>query len=259
MKKLAIALMCFVSVAFFASCNPNVENPEPSVSFYAAEGYVSTDVELNAGDSALFGLTAKSNTETLRLLKTFTFQVMVGDSAVYEFTKEDINEMNYSYDVNYLFESEGTYTVKATVVDGAEKTATASVVVTVVANMEATPFTWERTGATPGTGLDAFGLQWTGNVKVIHAVIKPLEGATLYQFNSEVWDATTTQAAKEALFTDAQPIDDFREISVEATADYDFVLGTNYNNEYHLIHITHATVTNDPVDGTTVVITGEAK
>ena len=262
MKKLAFALMCLVSVAFFASCNPNVENPEPSIAFYVADGYISANAEINAGDTnVMFGLQANSNTETLKLLKSFSFQI-TADSTVYEFTENDINRMSYSYDVRYIFENEGTYTVKATVVDAAEETASVTITVTVIANLEETPFTWERVAGAPGTGLEEFGLQWTGNVKdIIHAVIKPLEGATLYQFNAELWESVTTMANKVALFAadTIQPIVDFREISAEATHDYDFMIGTIYNEEYHLMHITHATVEHDPINGTTITITGDAK
>ena len=40
MKKLALALVCLVSVAFFASCDPTVEHPEPTIALLTGEGYI---------------------------------------------------------------------------------------------------------------------------------------------------------------------------------------------------------------------------
>ena len=40
MKKLALALVCLVSVAFFASCDPEITNPEPTIAVITGENYV---------------------------------------------------------------------------------------------------------------------------------------------------------------------------------------------------------------------------
>ena len=70
MKKLALALVCLVSVAFFASCDPTIQNPEPVISIVAEEGFL-TDAQENVLDMDVaypYGFMATSNTQTLKEL-----------------------------------------------------------------------------------------------------------------------------------------------------------------------------------------------
>ena len=90
-------------------------------------------------------------------------------------------------------------------------------------------------------------------------VIKPLEGATLYRFdNSEVWGDTKTDLDKIALFSELPlSIAQFNDVSVTAASQtYDIVLGTIYNGENHLIHVTGSTANQRSWHFS---ITGEAK
>ena len=45
MKKLALALVCLVSVAFFASCDPTTDQPEPSIAILSGLEYVNGTVD----------------------------------------------------------------------------------------------------------------------------------------------------------------------------------------------------------------------
>ena len=124
-----------------------------------------------------------------------------------------------------------------------------------------TAFTWIRNGALPATGgLEDLGLKWEQNAKDIYAVIKPLEGATLIRFPSSiVWETVTTEATKAAVFSEYYyPISSFSEVScTQALVDYDIVIGTIYEGEYHLIHITRSRAYT--TKGYEVVIEGEHK
>ena len=139
---------------------------------------------------------------------------------------------------------------------------TASATIKIALNKEtalvATDFSWNRHGGTAATGLEEFGLQWTSNTKDVFANIRPLDGAVLYEFDPSVWEATTTEAEKAALFSEQQiGIAVFNKVSCDASHDYDFVIGTTYNGVNHLIHITRGEV--HVFKGTDVTITGQAK
>ena len=74
----------------------------------------------------------------------------------------------------------------------------------------------------------------------------------------ETWNNTITDVDKAALFTEAIGVSQFKEVSCTAVdKDYDIVLGTRYNGEYRLIHVTHSHVFT--FKGTDVTITGEWK
>ena len=64
MKKLALALMCLVSVAFFASCNKPVANPEPSIAAKTGENYVYDGQTVDLGQNYTLGFVAASNSQT---------------------------------------------------------------------------------------------------------------------------------------------------------------------------------------------------
>lgn len=251
MKKFALAFVCLLGFACFTSCNP--DEIEPSLSFINEAGYISTDITANAGDTILFGFEAKAN--GVNVLSHF--ELTLNETVVVDST---INGLTYSYAAAYICPKEaGAYTFTATVTDVIGLTATQSFVVTVEAGaLEAADFTWERVGAANGTGLEEFGLSWTANIKEVFASICPVEGCTLYGFSNVNFAEITTEAAKNALFVEAAQIERIHEVSAEATADYDLVYGTNYNGVFHLIHITHATVS-VATEGTTIVINGQAK
>ena len=69
MKKLALALVCFASVAFFASCQQEITNPEPTISVITDEGFVDNDDVVNLEQPIVYGFQMASNSQTKKELK----------------------------------------------------------------------------------------------------------------------------------------------------------------------------------------------
>ncbi len=262
MKKLALALVCFASVAFFASCDPeDVTNPEPSIQVLQEEGYIQDNQVVDLGVDYTFGFVVASNLQTNKDLASLI--VKVGDVQWANVDLTGLKEYTHRDTVAWGLEKEiiGSDVITAVVTDADGKTATATINVSInkpAQPLEVTEFTWNRHGGAAATGLDEFGLEWNSNAKEIYAVITPKADAQLYKFDPAVWASTTTNAQKAALFSEAISISQFKEIScTAANKDYDIVLGTYYNNEYHLIHVTHSSAYT--FKGTDVTITGETK
>lgn len=263
MKKLALALVCLVSVAFFASCDPTIQNPEPNIAILNEEGCLLGGEVLDMNEVYTYGFIATSNSQTLKELTNFV--IVCGETTLCDTA---ISGTEFKYKGEIYFTNKGSKDVTplqivATVTDAAGNTATATIKVDIneVEEVELVPteFTWNRHGGADATGLEEFGLQWTSNTKEeVFANIRPLDGAALYEFDPSVWDATTTDLEKAALFSELTfGISVFRGVSCNASADYDYVIGTTYNGENHLIHITRAEV--HKFKGTDITITGEAK
>jgi hypothetical protein len=70
MKKLALALVCLIGVAFLSSCDPKnvIENPEPNIEFLKGDTYVADGDVLDYFGVYNFGVRAASNPETLEPL-----------------------------------------------------------------------------------------------------------------------------------------------------------------------------------------------
>ena len=263
MKKLALALVCLVSVAFFASCSPE---GDPTISVYDTEdGYVKSGDNVTVGEEFKFGFDMASSVETSKELTSLVVTITTPDNFEEEETLEfpgNVTEYNYrrTYTFNPKSELVGVITIKAVVTDAAGKTATVTMELNAFesdALVEA-DFTWNRHGGAAATGLEQFGLQWTSNGKEDFAQIKPLEGAKLYKFDAEKWATVTTGTEKAALFSEQTlGISVFNEISAWTGHDYDYVIGTTYNGENYLIHITKAVVTT--FKGTDITITGQWK
>lgn len=269
MKKLVLALVCFVGVAFFASCDPDVVlNPEPSIAILAEEGYLADGDVIDMEVEYPYGFRVASNAETQVELSNLTIvcngstlcdTTISGTEFVYRgtiyFTNAD--------DSRDVFDAE----IIATVTDANGKTNKASIKLGVneAVLLTVTDFTWNRHGGQAATGgLEELGLEWKLNaLKEIYAVITPMEGATMYRFDEgvrDVWNNTVTVADKATLFGDETltPITELKEVSCTAPEkEYDIVIGTVYNGETHLIHITKSTVFT--FKGTDVTITGQVK
>ena len=264
MKKLALALVCLVSVAFFASCDPKVENPEPSIAVLEEAGLVKTGDLVNENDTVRFGFKVASNAETLEKLASLIITV---DGAGWD-TVSFTDETEYTYKMGIIFPSSrdtivGTKTIAAVVKDAAGKTNTASIELTLNYHelpLTAAEFTWKREGSNPGEGLDMFGLEWTKNAKgEPFAIIKPIEGVKLYEIPAEKWAEITTVDQKQALFSDgniATAIEQYDKVSAWAGHEFNDVIATLYNGNYYMIHIMKSTVN---TKGTTIVIEGEWK
>lgn len=281
MKKLALALVCFASVAFFASCQQEITNPEPAISVITDEGFVKNGDVVDVEQPFVYGFQMASNSQTKKELKQLSVATyFINLEGVEELQEEEIvslagkTEYRYVDTVYYEVttrEVMGSIKTVATVtdVDGKINTATLTLNLNEPAEpLEEADFTWFRQGTNDAIGLDEFGLEWTGNGKEAFAIIKPVEGATLYGFGvgSDVWNEVTTDVEKVAAFTEGlhSVMDEFRGVSAWSDKDYDFVIGTLYEGEYHLIHITHGdveTITNNQGQTirTDVTITGKAK
>lgn len=267
MKKLALALVCLVSVAFFASCTEPVENPEPSIEIVATEGFVQDGAVIDVqGDTTLvtFGFNVASNPQTKKMLSSL--KVSVDDEELDNLSLSSLSNFTYNKVLAYTFTRDeiiGTSTITAIVTDEAGQTNTASITIKfnqVAMDLEVKDFSWFRHGNNPGEGLAEYGLEWNSNAKEVFAVIKPVEGATLYGFSPDTWNEVVTDADKLAAFTEGlhTTMEDFRGVSAWNNKDYDFVIGTLYNNEYHLIHITRGDVDSSTA-GTDITITGQSK
>lgn len=122
---------------------------------------------------------------------------------------------------------------------------------------DAKDFKWERVGGTAATGLDQFGLTWTSNTGT-SAVIK--KGADKFvELNPEDWTNFTTLEDIVAAIDAATDMERWEEVSAEASKSYDITLGTIKENKYFLIHVVDGKVSTDPVEGTTIVISGQYK
>ena len=274
MKKLALALVCFASVAFFASCTKPVDNPEPSISVITDEGFVKSGDVIDINQVFVYGFQMASNSETKKELKQLAISTTFIDLEGNETTPEEeiislAGKTEYRFVDTVYYEVTrdvmGTIKTVATItdVDGKINTATLTLSLNEPAEpLEVNDFTWFRHGSNPGEGLEEFGLEWTSNLKEAHAIIKPVEGATLYGFGvgSDVWNEVTTDVEKVAAFTEGlhSVMEDFRGVSAWQSKDYDYVIGTLYEGEYHLIHITHGQVDSSAA-GTDITITGQAK
>jgi len=279
MKKLALALVCLVSVAFFASCDPTTDQPEPSIAILSGLEYVNGTVDnpqiipMDDNVDWKFGFHVESNAVTkveLKSLKvTWDYIMEDGQLGSWEETVDLTGKTSYDYEDKVFSESKVIIfenTVRATVTDANGQVNTAALAYKI--DMEDMPldtysFTWVRDGGGQivGTGLDEFGLEWLSNLREIYAVITPKADATLYLFQPEVWNQVNTEFEKADLFNEqSMGVNQFKAVSCTApNKDYDLVIGTNYDGEIRLIHVTHSTAVNNPPYGTKVTITGEWK
>lgn len=268
MKKLALALVCLVSVAFFASCTDPVENPEPSIAILAEEGYVTDGAIVNLDETVNFGFVLASNPETNKELKSLLVTVddEEWDNGLIELTGTSYtytSSIKYSISKEIISES----VIKAIVTDVEGETATATITLSInepSAPLFVTPINWVRRGANVTEGADQlanFGLTWSGSYKEIFATFKPAEGYSLYKIEGN-WDEIVTVADKAAAFATAMEtthsLESFREITTAHSSDYDAIIGTIKDGEMHLMHITHCAVETGNY-GTQLTITGEAK
>lgn len=269
MKKLFMALVCLVSVAFFASCDPDpvITNPEPAISVLETEGYIQNGDVIDLEYEFLYGFRCASNAETqeelARLVIICTSEDMEEDVLLCDSV---ISGTEFVYEGSLYFESKeiiGTAEIVATVTDAAGKFNKASIKFSINYDDTLVPyaFEWKREGSNPGEGLAEVGLKWTKNLpgKEDFAVIEPVDGAVLYSVPAEKWDEITTETELDALFSDggaAEAIKDYRGVSAWSSHTYNDVIATYYDGFYYLIHITKATVTNK---GTNIVIEGEWK
>jgi hypothetical protein len=277
MKKLALALMCLVSVAFFASCNEIIENPEPSIQVYVEDGYVTDGQSFDyVGDTIFvdFGFVMASNTQTNKKLASLVVKV---DDV--EWANKDLTgQTSYTYkdEVAYIFTREeviGTSIITAVVTDEAGNTNTSAINITFnqgAQELVATPIEWVKLGHTV-QDLSEYGLEWkTTNYKEPFTHIFPAEGCMLFACSGYGDDFETIKTdldlaayfnnlAEMSVYPETINTTEYNKIDCNpANKDYNDLLITKDNEgNFHAILIKNAKVTY--TTATQITITGQAK
>lgn len=270
MKKLAMALACLVSVAFFASCTQ--ETPNPTISVATQEGFIQNNDVVDVPSVKKFGFNVAAELNGKDLTKLYV-TVSDGDTTI-TWADLDLTALAATRSYAYVDSLElrrdiiGHVNINAVVTDAAGKTATASIGFDV--NEPAQPlvsrtFEWYRWGSDI-QGLDQFGLKWKGNYpKADYAKLVPLEGVKLFIFEAKDWDEVTTDVEKTAFFNQAietmTAAEEYWEVNVtQMNMTYDDVIGTIMpDGTCHLIHVTNSHSEYVAPNGTKITITGESK
>jgi len=268
MKKLTLALMCVMSVLLIASCSKKQEEPKlPTVEFVnAGDGYVYQNTEVEPGQMVGFQVRAIANDPkdlltSLEVKVTIAFQdqdstfdtiIAIDKQTTYPFTVEP---------TPLMMPDGATLTVEAFAKTQKNQQNSAKVVVTVVSPiLEVKDLSWVRDGSAAATGLEQFGLKWEKNYKGVCAKIVPLEGALLNKVLEFTFDEVQTFEEKAAAFLSGEGLEEFHEVSCDASGAIDYLLVTWYNNEYYLIHLTQTTVEPGTAAGTyKITIDGQWK
>ena len=233
----------------------------PNIDFKGGAAYISSDATVVAGEDFMIGITASSNASSGKKLTSVKYTVTSNNVVVLE---EDSVFSETSFNLDYIFRmddaGQAVFKFEVTDKDGQKN----SVMLTITAEPGTTPLgdaqevEWVRAGGTAGTGLAGFGLKWTSNVKVVHAVIQKDVATKLVQLGADAWTNFTIQEDLMAAIDAAADMGDYRGVSAEANGTYDDVLGVIHNGEYFMIHITSATVAVSQ-NGTTINIYGQSK
>ena len=278
MKKLALALVCLVSVAFFASCQKPVENPEPTISVITDEGFVQNGDVIDLNQEFTYGFQMASNTQTQKELKQLSVVTVFIDLEGNEETlSEEIVSLagltEYRYTESLSFEPEreiiGSVRFSATVTDVDEKYTTTALTLAInqpAEPLNITPIEWIRKGqnlqGNTEAEMAAFGLKWTGSYKEVFATIEAIDGATLYLCDGDDFEKITNDVEKAAYFADlfenGLSIAKYRNITTNNSANYNDMLAISYEGETYLIHIVRAEIETGNY-GTQITIKGEAK
>lgn len=271
MKKLALALVCFASVAFFASCKPE---GQPTIQVYNTEdGYVMATDTVDVNTEVNFGFVVASSATTNKELASLV--VKVDDTEWANIDLSGKTEFTYTDKVNYQYERDeivGTSVITATVTDAAGQVATATITLTL--NNPDQPLIsktveWIRKGTNlvgiTEAEMREIGLQWTGSYKDVMATIEPLNDAQLYVCSGDDYEGIATMSDKNAYFTSlaaeggATPVPSYRNITTNNSADYNDMLAVIYGEKLTLVRINHAQIDNLGSVGTQITITGEMK
>ena len=270
MKKFALALLCIVSVAFFASCSKDDDPKNPSISVYAPSTDFVQDgatVDLLA-DSIKFGFQMASNADSQKELASLRVVIAV-DTIETEWANLPLSGTTFTYTDSFSFSAKeiiGHAVITATVTDADNNTATASITLNIDytdPELEVTDFEWYRLGNHEQHGLEEFGLYWDRNR---NAIIVPTDGTTLFTgFTKEEWDAVTTESQKAAFILNA--IEDPQHLASEYTGIStvgsgpvgDVILTLTADGGSHLIYIDKIQFGEFGTHGYPMTVTGQAK
>lgn len=275
MKKLALALVCLMGVAFFTSCDPEtvVDNPEPIIKVMTNENYLADSTVINLDQDYEFGFTMTSNPETgveLSLFELFVDGVLQDsdtiDAAEYDY------EGIFTYSLNER-EIIGDCIITGRVTDANNKSATASIYLKVnkEENLVTIDYTWQRKGSylqgDTQEDMEKYGLQWLSR-DAFHANIQPLPGCTLYvvEDNAAEFEGVNTVSEKAAYISklneSIHSVDEYRRISVASNGDkvYNDILAViDAEGNYHMVLIEKANVLIQSGVGVTTTVTAHAK
>ncbi|MBR5082721.1 MAG: hypothetical protein IKX35_09810 [Bacteroidales bacterium] len=287
MKKLALALLCLVSVAFFASCEKTVEHPEPMIAVLSGEGYINGTVDeptvIDAYDEDAidlkYGFHVEYNSETKKELSTLkiTWEYTYYDEGEEVYTYDTIidltGETSYDYS-DYLFEQDRAIItlmdgkITAVVTDADNQSSTAAIAFTLEMEEEELPIElieWVRKGqdVLSAEEMAEYGLEWDRTFKAPFATIKPMEGAIMYVCDGDDFADIKYWSDKNAYFTKlvaegATPAESYRNIDANEDSSYNDMLAVVYGDELFLIHITYADIETGTY-GTQITIKGAAK
>ena len=252
MKKLALALMCLVSIAFFASCNPE---GQPTIHTYIEEGYVTDGDVVHIDDTVYFGFVMASSPVSNSLLTNLEVKI---DGGAYE-TVDLTGKTEYTYTSSFAFDTKeiiGEVVISAIVTDATGQIATASITVSVDGEPQsdddpliASTFDWSRKGLVleSADAMHAVGLDWPGNYRdEVYVKIVPMTGCSMYVLDGDDFDAIETQGDKDEYFAwlmeNATPDTEYKEISAYHDGTYNTMLAViDANGECHLVHFEKAT------------------
>ena len=284
MKKLALALVCLASVAFFASCDPVVDNPEPTIAVMSAENFVNGTIEeptiIDVNDenaiNLKYGFHVESNAQTKKELSTLkiTFEETYAEGTYVSDTTIDLTGLTTFDFSEFLFQQEereiiGSVVITAVVTDVNNQTNTAAIAFKfdqTAQPLNSTIIEWVRKGnnlmGDTEAEMAACGLQWTGSYKDIMATLRPLTGATMYICSGDDYATITTDVEKFAYFANltetAEPADKYRNITTNNSANYNDMLAVVYGDGLYLINITRAEIATGDY-GTQITIKGAVK
>ena len=268
MKKLAFALVCVASLAFFASC---VKEGQPTIQVLNEEGYVQDGKTVNLYEEVNFGFVVASSAVTNSELVSLVVDID-GD----EWAREDLTgKTEYTYRDVVTYEAKkdeiiGTSVITAIVTDAAGQTATATITLTINqpdAPILAQAFSWYRKGNSvpSATEMATYGLKFGDNYKEVFATILPLdENVQLYLCDGNDFATINTMSEKNTYFTNlaaeqtGTKIEKYRNVTCNNSADYNDMLAVVYGENHYLIHITRGEIETGSY-GTQVTIKGELK
>lgn len=271
MKKLALALVCLVSVAFFASCEKPVEHPEPTIAILIEEGYVQNNDIVDLNETVNFGFVISSNPQTLKPLQSLVVEIDGNRWATLTDTLSGLTSFTYKDVVTYLPQRDsiiGTSEITATVTDVDGKTATATINLKInqpAIPLEVRDFEWTKVGHNV-MDLASYGLKWhENNWKSPFTHIYPADGYKLYVRDgndfANITNSVELASYYSAILEQGNPSDEqYNRIDCNASANYNDMLVTvnEATEEIQLIHVTRAEITT-PSQGTKIVITGQCK
>ncbi len=247
--------MCLVSIAFFASCNPE---GQPTIHTYIEEGYVTDGDVVHIDDTVYFGFVMASSPVSNSLLTNLEVKI---DGEAFE-TVDLTGKTEYTYTSSFAFDTKeiiGEVVISAIVTDATGQIATASITVSVDGEPQsdddpliASTFDWSRKGLVleSADAMHAVGLDWPGNYRdEVYVKIVPMTGCSMYIIeDGDEFANITTKNEKDEFFADlmenSTPDTQYKEIRADQTGThtYNTMLAViDADGEYHLVHFSKST------------------